>query len=184
MENTSSQASPPPPVRRGNPVRTAVSVVLLLGIAVALFFAIQRARGISQYNRVQETLMAQGKYAEAAAELEGVRRWVWWGEEGKQVREDLARAYLMQADDPSKPMSEAIVFVQKANEIAPQTLSEMHKKMLQLGPNATRRNVLPERPPEPAAAMPVESSHDHAGHSHDDGHDHGTATKPATMPAE
>jgi hypothetical protein len=125
-------ANAPATKKKPNRVRQVVALVLLLGIGVALAFALVRAWSISEYNRITEELANEGKYAEAVTAYEKLLPWT-FGEVEGNTREQLARAHIALAEDYSKPLSESIEHLKRANELAPQTLSEMQKKLLQSG---------------------------------------------------
>lgn len=146
-----------PAKKKSNPARTIVGLVLLLGIGVALAFALVRAWSISEYNRITEEVFNEGKHAEAAAAYEKLLPWT-SGEVKQNTRLRLAEAHVAMADDFSKPISESLEHLKRANELAPEALGEMHKKLLQSGgrarPVELESETAPPTPPPPAAAQP------------------------------
>ena len=103
--------------------------ILLAVLVVAGWYLYSRHSNAKQYNRIISELVNQGKFEEAAKELEQLQKSA-PSYLQPEIQENLVRCYLRIGRDPSLKMHDSIPWLKKAHALDPSILTSAERRII------------------------------------------------------
>ena len=124
----------PAPKKSSTPkwIRPVVTVVLAIVVIVIIKYVWNRSNQISEYNRIIEDDINQGKYEEAIPRLETLMNTA-QSSVATQAKTELAKCYIQLGDKPELSLKQRAEQFKKANDLDPTTLNDSQKSEMKLG---------------------------------------------------